>query len=202
MPNFVYVLTIPTMPGLVKIGYTNQDDVRVRIADLYRTGVPVPFQIEYVCRVENAQAVENALHIAFRPNRINPNREFFKIDPEQAIVILKLFRDEDITEEVIQQPSGIDQESMAATENLISRRPRLNFEEMHIPVGSVLNSTHDERTVVVTSPNQVRLGEEEMSLSAATKQVLGLGYNVRPIHHWTFNGISLRKIYSETYEEE
>ena len=41
--SVVYVLTNPAMPGLVKIGRTDQDDANTRIAQLYTTGVPVPF---------------------------------------------------------------------------------------------------------------------------------------------------------------
>jgi len=47
--SIVYVLTNSAMPGLVKIGYTAQDDANSRIAQLYTTGVPVPFTIEYAC---------------------------------------------------------------------------------------------------------------------------------------------------------
>jgi len=41
MPDIVYVVTNPAMPGLVKIGYTSQADANDRIAQLYGTGVPV-----------------------------------------------------------------------------------------------------------------------------------------------------------------
>ncbi|WP_395144715.1 GIY-YIG nuclease family protein [Armatimonas sp.] len=86
----VYVLTNPAMPGLVKIGYTTQEDVATRLGQLYSTGVPVPFDLEFACKTPNAAEVEKALHTAFGPNRINPKREFFRIEPEQAIAILKL----------------------------------------------------------------------------------------------------------------
>jgi len=56
--SIVYVLTNSAMPGLVKIGYTSQDDANSRIAQLYTTGVPVPFTIEYACKVQNAEEVE------------------------------------------------------------------------------------------------------------------------------------------------
>jgi hypothetical protein len=38
-----------------------------------------------------------------------------------------------------------------------------------------------------------------MSLSAATRVLLGTDYNVAPGPYWTFNGRSLRDIYDETY---
>ena len=95
--DIVYVLSNSAMPGLVKIGRTAHDDPQARLSQLYTTGVPVPFDIEYACRVPNATEVERALHAAFAPQRINPRREFFEIDPDQAIAILKLLNVEDAT---------------------------------------------------------------------------------------------------------
>lgn len=197
--SIVYVLSNPAMPGLVKIGRTSLDDANTRIAQLYTTGVPVPFTIEFAGRVQNAEEVEKAFHIAFAPNRVNPKREFFRIDPEQAIAILKLLHTEDATTEIMQQPTNLDQQSVAAAEHLKSRRPNLNFEEMGIPTGANLLSTHDETVVSVTSPKKVRIGDEEMSLTAATRQVLGLEYSVAPSPHWTYQGRSLKEMYEETY---
>ncbi len=201
MSKIVYVLSNPAMPGLVKIGYTTHEDANVRISQLYSTGVPVPFKIEFVCRVENAEEVEGALHIAFGPYRVNPKREFFKIEAEQAVSILRLLHKDDITKEVTEQPSGLDQESIVAAENLTLRRPNLNFEEMGIPVGAVLQSTRNESRVVVTGPRKVKLGDEEMSITAATKEVLGIQTAIGPGLYWTYQGKLLRQIYNETYSE-
>lgn len=202
MPNIVYLLSNPAMPGLVKIGYTNQEDANSRIAQLYTTGVPVPFEIKFVCRVENAEEVEKALHLAFGPNRINSKREFFRIEPEQVIAILKLLHKEDITSEVTRQPSGLDKESVIAAENLKARRPNLNFEEMGIPIGSELESVNDESKAFVSSSKKVKLNNEEMSLTAATRKVLGIDYNVQPGPHWTFNGKTIQEVYNDTYDFE
>ena len=197
--SIVYVITNPAMPNLVKIGRTSQEEAGTRIAQLYTTGVPVPFNLEYACRVQNSEEVEKALHIAFGPSRVNPKREFFSIAPEQAIAILKLLHTEDATETVSNQPTELDQQSITAGEKLTSRRPNLNFHEMAIPDGSLLQSTHDETTVTVIDPKHVKLGEEELSLTAATRIVLGIDCNVSPVQHWTFSGKLLREIYNETY---
>ena len=201
MPDLeiVYVLTNPAMPGLVKIGRTAGADAGARIAQLYTTGVPVPFTLAYACKVTNASEVEQALHLAFGPNRLNPKREFFRIDPEQAIAILRLLHTEYATTVVEAQPDSVDAESLAAAEQLKKRRPNLNFQEMGIPVGSTLSSTHGAAAVTVVGPRRVCFGEEEMSLSAATAQVLQVDYPVAPGPHWTFNGKRLSDIYEETY---
>jgi hypothetical protein len=198
----VYVLTNPAMPGLVKIGKTAQDQPESRVAQLYTTGVPVPFTIEYACEVNNPAEVEAALHEAFDPHRINPKREFFKIEPYQAIAILRLLDTKDVTAEVAADTEGIDARDTESAERLKSRRPNLNFAEMGIPVGSTLRSTRNDSTAEVTAAKRVRFEGEEMSLSAATTRMMNVDYPLAPGPYWTFNGKSLREIYEETYTAE
>ena len=86
--GIVYIITNPAMPDIVKIGMTNRDTVDVRLKELYNTSVPLPFDCEYACKVSDCEKVEKVLHIAFHPYRIQTQREFFKINPEQAIAML------------------------------------------------------------------------------------------------------------------
>jgi hypothetical protein len=51
--GIVYLLTNPYMPGLVKIGMTKQEDLEKRMKELYTTGVPVAFECQFACRVNN-----------------------------------------------------------------------------------------------------------------------------------------------------
>jgi hypothetical protein len=203
MPDIVYVVTNPAIPGMVKIGYTSQADAKDRIAQLYSTGVPVPFDLEYAARVDNAKQVEDALHTAFAPYRINPKREFFRIEPEQAIVILRLLQRDDATAEVKQQAERLDPESIAAAEQMRKRRPNMNFQEMGIPIGATLYFTQGDSTVIVVGPRKVKFGEEEMSLTAVTRQLKQLedaDFNLPPAMYWTHEGKLLRDIYNETYQ--
>lgn len=109
MPNIVYALTNPAMPGIVKIGMTDKDDVQVRMKDLYGTGVPLPFECVIAKQIEGREAaeIENALHTAFGPYRINSSREFFEIDPEQVEVLLNVIPGEDVTPRVSDQESQL-----------------------------------------------------------------------------------------------
>ena len=50
--GIVYLLTNPVMPGLVKIGMTTQEDIDKRMKELYTTGVPVPFECKFACKVK------------------------------------------------------------------------------------------------------------------------------------------------------
>jgi len=100
--DIVYLLTHPSIPCLVKICMTTRDNVEPRMKELYVTGVPAPFERQYACKVavSDCATIEKALHTAFAPDRINANRDFFRIQPEQAEAILALFHREDVTHEV------------------------------------------------------------------------------------------------------
>ena len=58
MEGSVYVLTNPAMPNMVKIGKTTRD-VELRLADLYSTGVPLPFECEYAAKVEDFYLIQD-----------------------------------------------------------------------------------------------------------------------------------------------
>src|SRR5262249_18080395 len=84
MPNVVYILTNPAMPGLVKIGRTSDGvGVETRLRQLDTTCLPLPFECFYAVEVEDAQKVERALHDAFDDHRIRSNREFFRLSPDR-----------------------------------------------------------------------------------------------------------------------
>lgn len=50
MGSFVYVLTNPSMPGLVKVGKTTTSPGQ-RMAELHTTGVPTAFELEFCAEV-------------------------------------------------------------------------------------------------------------------------------------------------------
>jgi len=178
--GIVYVLTNPAMPGLVKIGKTVKDSVEGRLNELYSTGVPVPFECAYAARVADESEVERAFHQAFGPYRINPKREFFEIEPEQAIALLRLMADEDVTPAIQREAESVDEGSKEASRKLKARRPNLNFVEMGIPIGSILEFMNSDATVEVISERKVMFQDEEMSLTAVTKELLNNDYHRRP----------------------
>jgi hypothetical protein len=81
--GFVYLLRNEAMPGFVKIGLTELS-VEQRIRQLNNTSVPLPFEEYFAARVPDCQALERTLHCVFGEKRVNPNREFFRIDPDLA----------------------------------------------------------------------------------------------------------------------
>ncbi len=199
--SYVYVLTNPAMPGLVKIGLTDADDPTTRAAQLYTTGVPLPFELEYAGQVVDGSLVERELHNAFRDRRVNPKREFFQIEPDQVIGLLRLLKAEDATTYVRNElATAIEPEERSASERFRSRRPPLNFTEMGIETGEELVYKRDEtKTVVVVDARTVRHADTEGGLSRITRDLLGVDYYVAPTSHWTYRGRSLQEIYDETY---
>ena len=213
MSGIVYILTNEAMPGLVKIGRTTRKNLEVRIKQLYygKSGVPVPFECAFAKEVVNPRKIEGGLHKVFCPDRVNPRREFFRIDPERAVAALGLATGKDVTLDVNKGNEEISKAERSSSETLRKKRPKLDFMEMGIPIGSELehvnlNSTEPVEggnTVVVTGPKKVRFrdGGEELSLTEATRQLTGLE-NVAPTPHWSFNGRNLRDIYNETYPSD
>ena len=66
--------------------------------------------------------------------------------------------------------------------------------------GAVLVADADPYiTVTVVGDKKVRVGDEELSLSAATQQVLHLEYAIRPAPAWRYQGRLLSELYEETY---
>lgn len=199
--SYVYVLTNAAMPGLVKIGRTDAADPDERARQLYTTGVPVPFDVEYAGQVADPAKVESALHTAFQDHRVNPKREFFRIKPEQVIAILELFDAEDVTSSAAADlNSTVSNQERSAGERLKKRRPPLNFVEMGIPIGSELVCVRDnERTATVVEPKKVTFDDEVVAISHATMIILDASSYVAPQKHWTFEGRLLEDIYDETY---
>ena len=212
--GYVYVATNPAMPGIVKIGRTSQDDPESRISQLFNTSVPVPFDLQYAAAVpDDTKQVENALHVAFGPQRVHPNREFFNIDPEQAIAVLKLIDAQDITDHVQEEADSTRSPADRQASRRL-RRPNLDFGELGLAPGTALTFDRDDRIrVEIADARQVRLTEVPSDihpslgtkdgptlLSPLTKELLDLPRNVRPSPYWrTTDGHLLKDLYEELH---
>jgi hypothetical protein len=84
MEGYVYVLTNPAMPGLVKIGRTSRLSDN-RVAELSAaTGVPAAFEVFFELQVDNCEAAERAVHEELATCRFRGEREFFRVAPDAA----------------------------------------------------------------------------------------------------------------------
>tara|TARA_B100000212_G_scaffold336040_1_gene308818 strand:- start:9673 stop:10287 length:615 start_codon:yes stop_codon:yes gene_type:complete len=195
----VYVLTNPAMPGMVKIGKTIRD-VSLRLADLYSTGVPLPFECAYAALVKDVDKTEKAFHAAFEPDRVNPKREFFNINPGQAIAVLELMAIEDVTPKIQNDAKNIDLEALPSIEKFKRmRRPNQDFFEMGLKAGDILKFGRNNETCKVLNARQVSYKGETWHLSNLTKKLVD---NTSPLDgyaSWYINGRNLQEIYNETY---
>ena len=90
--GFIYILSNPSMPGLIKIGKTTRE-VEGRANELYQTGVPVPFVVEYSLYTPDCDYVEREVHSALEKYRVAENREFFVATLKEAIDAVEEFDD-------------------------------------------------------------------------------------------------------------
>lgn len=190
------------MPGYIKIGRT-ETSVAQRMAELDKTSVPLPFQCFYAARVGDFAKVERALHTAFGDARVRPSREFFKLDPYRAKVLLELIALEDVTPI---DDESIDVEGQDALEKVIRKGARFDFSEYGIPVGAVLHHAQStEITCLAEDDQTVNYRGESMSLSRAAGQANldrgGRSTSFAGPRFWVYEGETLSSR-RERFEED
>jgi hypothetical protein len=87
--SWVYILSNPTMPGFLKIGYTkkNPDERAKQISNA--TGVALPYKVEWAFHCYNGFELEQEIHHKLENFRVNSNREFFQISLDEAKISVK-----------------------------------------------------------------------------------------------------------------
>lgn len=193
MPGLIYVLTNEAMPGLVKIGLTT-DSVESRIANLSsNSGVPLPFECHFAAEVPddvNLSKLEKTLHQLFAEHRVNPKREFFKVEPEKVVLALSIGSFKEVTP----GKADIDPVEVQAMEKAKEqRRSRINLAALGINPGDILVLSRDEDvTVTVLAGGKVSYKGDTLSLSgAALKALQSMGYkstSVSGSDYWMFEG--------------
>ena len=201
MSNIVYVLTNPSIPDIVKIGMTT--DLTTRMRSLYNSSVPVPFECYFACTVNDMSFVEKQLHDGFDDFRVNPRREFFRIDPERVVSILKMVMIEDVTpkEDIVEDE--IDQRSLDKEKKV---RGRFNFDMIGVPVGSILTFVKDPTiTSTVVDKHKIKFEDEIHSLSSSTLKIVHrMGYTWSQVSgptYWMYEGETLTERRSRMEQE-
>lgn len=89
--GFIYLMMNPSMPGIIKIGFTKRTPEE-RLDELSKaTGVPIPFVLVYKEEFNNCIQAEKVIHALLeeRGERVASNREFFKTEIHEAIKIIQ-----------------------------------------------------------------------------------------------------------------
>ncbi|MBT4936815.1 GIY-YIG nuclease family protein [Candidatus Peregrinibacteria bacterium] len=204
MKGIVYILTNDAMPDQIKIGLTT-NSVEQRIRELDNTSLPLPFRAHFAIEFADCQKIEKLLHTAFDHFRTRKNREFFEMEPEQAVAVLNQLSTIVSGEEIKLSNEAID-ETGKVLENKKPRSQTFNFEIYKIPVGSILTFSKDENeTCEVIYEKKVKYDEKEYSLSALALELLHkMGYNwksARGAAFWKFEDELLTER-QKRFEEE
>ena len=87
--GWLYVISSPSLPGLVKLGCTRRLNPALRVRELSSSSLPEPYHAHCVVFSDNCFELENNIHKYFDKERVNPDREFFRIEPKEAIDVLR-----------------------------------------------------------------------------------------------------------------
>ena len=87
--GWLYVISSPSLPDMIKIGCTRQAVPMQRIYALSSSSLPFPFKAHCFVFSDDCFELESAMHKYFDAQRVNKDREFFAITPQQAINALK-----------------------------------------------------------------------------------------------------------------
>ena len=150
----IYILTNPSFPDYVKIGYA--DDVEKRLKQLNRSEtIPFAFRVYAVYKVES-RLTDKELHKVI--DKLNPDlrtidnfdgkervKEFYAMSAEDAYGLLECIAKISGTEDRLQRltPEGheILDEQIANEVRETARRGPFRFGDCNIPVGSEHNKT-------------------------------------------------------------
>ena len=204
MQEIVYILTNPVIPDLIKVGRTTNLEERVRSLSSH-SGVPVPFEVYYACVVNDSAKVEKHIHDGFGDHRVNPRREFFRINPERVLSILKLVEIDNITPTADYVADYEEQQSLNKERG---RRSNFNFASVGIPIGAVLHFVRDESvTVKVVDDRNVEFEGETTSLSQSSMTLLNRdhGWNASSVQgprYWVYENETLSERRSRLESEE
>ena len=155
--QFLYILTNISMPGICKVGIT--DDIEQRIKSLSKTNVPTRFQLYEKFEVAYPEILEQKILQHFAEKRINRKREFLQVHPERI-------------SDFIRDNKNIKPES---DEKLKGKLAKLGIKKGEILLFKEGGEIYLDITAKVVDPNSIRpikFRGDTLSLSEAAKRVL------------------------------
>lgn len=118
--------------------------------------------------------VERRIQHAFGDHRINPKREFFRINPERVLSILELLELDNVTPNNDYVENQEEQRSLEKERN---RRSRFKFSSVEILVGSILHFIRDKSvTAKVVDDQKIEFEGGVSSLSQLSLELLTRDY--------------------------
>lgn len=194
--GYIYIMTNPGIPDMVKIGFAN--DVEARRKSLSNTNVPYDYEV-YATYQTTGALEDKKLHKmidALNPDlRVTKSREFFVMTPEDAYELLEAIAT------ISGTTSRLKKVKVSNTKKQHVRKPPINFRECGIPVGSKLVFIKDSSIVVtVRTDRKVEYNGELTSLSRISDDFLG--YSTSGPQYFTYNGELVSDIAKRTQWNE
>lgn len=204
----IYILTNPSFPDYVKIGYA--DNLEKRMEQLNRSeSIPFAFRAYAIYEV-TSRLTDRSLHDLI--DKLNPElrsidnfdgkerkREFYAMSPEDAYSLLESIAKISGTEDRLKKmkPEGheIQDEETAAEVAKEAKRGPFRFSAVDISEGSVLKYVNDPTIeVVVVDDRHIQYKGVTTSLSAVAQELLELEYHVQGTMYFTYNDEKLTDI--------
>lgn len=189
----IYILTNPSFPEYVKIGYA--DDIERRLRQLNRSEtIPYAFRVYAVYEVDN-RLTDKKLHDLI--DTLNPDlraidsfdgkkrvKEFYAMSAEDAFSILGAIAEISGTRQRLKRltPEGheVVDEQVAEEVRQEARRPRFKFSMIGLTAGDKVYFTEDESIVAtVVDDAHIEYGGEVTSLSRLAQELKGFDHPVQ-----------------------
>ncbi|MGN0743861.1 MAG: GIY-YIG nuclease family protein [Christensenellales bacterium] len=200
--GYIYILTNPSFPDYVKIGYA--DDVKSRVNQLNRTEcTPYAFRIYATYEVDSRL---NDLKLHKMIDKLNPElrsrdeidgkkrvREFYSLSAEDAYGIFEAMAEIHGTTDKLEKwkASATDiKQEQAARSIARQKKEKFEFSKLGIPIGAELEYIHDRsiKVVVADEKRKVYYNDEEWSLSSLARVLLQRNGTVQGTLHFSYNG--------------
>ena len=206
----IYILTNPSFPEYVKIGYAK--DIEQRLLQLNRSEtIPFAFRVYAIYDVVTplSDLILHDLIDGLNPdlraietfNGKKRTREFYEMTPEYAYNILSSIAKLSGTESRLKRikPEGHEVEDikMAEEAEKAYRRGPFTFSSVGINPGEIISFVPDlSITATVVDDKHIRIGETVTSLSGAAKSILHKNALQGP-KYWSYKGRILDDIRTE-----
>lgn len=213
----IYILTNPSFPDYVKIGYAT--DIEKRLKQLNRSEcIPFAFRV-YATYDVSTPLQDKELHGLI--DRLNPElraidtfdgktrtKEFYAMTKEDAYALLESIAKLSGTMDKLQRltPEGhevVDEEIAAEIqEEAKERKAPFSFARCGIPAGTeIALSGHPEVVATVKDDRQIEYQGEVYSLSSLAQKILQTRYPLQGPVHWIYQGKKLSDIRREREAE-
>ncbi len=206
----IYILTNPSFPEYVKIGYA--DDMNKRLKQLNRSEC-IPFAFRVYATYEVSSRLSD-LKIHSIIDKLNPNlrsvesfdgkqrvREFYAMSPEDAYSILEAIAEIHNCSDKLKliQPNEEEKQAEETAQTIDSesteRASNFSFSKCQIPLGAKIEYCDNPNiTAIVVDDRNVEYNGETMSMTALAKILTGIKYAIAGPRYFKYKGEFLNDI--------